>query len=105
MTPLVTPEELGEALHVSPTAEKVVLTCDAANGVIIAYLDPAIDHANHPWDKAAALTLAIDIYQNFTASGGELVGVDGVVYPFRMGPAIYTRIAGLTAQCTPLEAQ
>ena len=105
MTPLVTPEELGNVLHVSSTAELVVLACDAANGVIVAYLDPKVDHTNHPWDRSAALTLATDIYQNYTASGGEIVGVDGVVYPFRMGPALINRVMGLISQCAPLEAQ
>jgi len=105
MTPFVTPEELGKVLHVSDTAELVVLACDAANGVIAAYLDPAIDHTDHPWDRSAALTLATDIYQNYTASGGEIVGPDYTVYPFRMGPALLNRVMGLIAQCTPLEAQ
>jgi hypothetical protein len=66
------------------------------------WLDPYLDRsrfvAGAPWPgpiREACITIALDIYQNRTAAGGESVGYDVSAGPYRMGGALWGRVAGL----------
>lgn len=43
----------------------------------------------------AGIVVAIDVYQNRTAAGGQSVGIDGTPGPYRMGRSLLDRVSGL----------
>ncbi len=95
---LVTPEEVAAKLRVPATDPTVIAAASASDALISAYLTEG-DHSQHAQDRLAALTVAIDIYQNTTAPGGEVVGPDFQPLPYRMGASLMTRVSGLLALC------
>lgn len=99
---LVTPEEVAAKLRVPATDPTVIAAASAADTLITAQLIPG-PHEEHPADKLAALTVAIDIYQNTTAPGGEIVGPDYQPLPYRMGGSLLTRVSGLITLCATTE--
>lgn len=96
---LVTPEEVGRAIGLSPADQGVILATQSSNELLSYYLTPDVDHTQHPSDKAAALSLAVDIYQARTASGGQVVGLEYQPTPFRMGASILNTVSGLLGPC------
>lgn len=96
---LVTAEDLSRVIGLSPTDVGIVSSAAAANEVISDYLTPDIDHTKHASDKEAALSIAVTIFQNRTASGGSAVGLDYTPTPFRIGPALLTTVSGLLGPC------
>lgn len=96
---LVTPEEVARAIGAPATDPAIVLCAAASNELLTDYLTPDIDHTKHAKDKLAALTVAIDIYQARTASGGQVVGLDFQPTPFRMGASLLNTVSGLLGKC------
>jgi len=98
----VTPEQLGEELHVPATAYKVVQAAGAANELVASLVGSNAD-PNSNRQKMAALLTAIDVYQAVTAPGGEAVLSDMTIMPSRTGAALATRTMGLLGPDVPLE--
>lgn len=96
---LVTPEELSRVIGLSATDPGIVSSAAAANEVISDYLTDGPDHEMHQSDREAALSIAVTIFQNRTASGGQAVGMDYTPTPFRIGPALLTTVTGLLGPC------
>lgn len=96
---LVTPEELSRVIGLSPTDPGIVSSAAAANEVISDYLTPDLPHDQHQSDREAALSVAVTIFQNRTASGGQAVGLDYTPTPFRIGPALLSTVTGLLGPC------
>lgn len=96
---LVTPDEVGRAIGLSPADSGVILAATASNELLATYLTSDVDHSAHASDKAAALSLAVDIYQARTASGGQVVGLEYQPTPFRMGASILNTVSGLLGPC------
>ena len=98
----ITPEQLGEELHVTPTNTKVVDAAGAANELVASLVasNANIDSARQ---RMAARQTAIDIYQAANAPGGEAVLSDMTIMPSRMGAALMTRAMGLLGPDVALE--
>lgn len=96
---LVSPEELSKVIGLPATDSGIISSALAANEVIFDYLTPDIDHSKHASDREAALSVAVTIFQNRTASGGQAIGMDYTPLPFRIGPALLTTVAGLLGPC------
>lgn len=96
---LVTAEELSRVIGLAPTDPGIVSSASAACEVIGDYLTPDTDHEHHSSDREAALAVAVTIFQNRTASGGQAVGLDYTPMPFRIGPALLSTVAGLLGPC------
>jgi hypothetical protein len=79
----------------TPAMDTAALT---ACQVIEPYLDRTkleqLDELPQPVVEAC-LVLAIDVLQNRTAAGGQNVGIDGSVGPYRMGRSLLDRVSGL----------
>lgn len=96
---LVTPEEVARAIGAPSTDPAIVLSASAANELLTIYLTPDIDHTKHAKDRLAALTVAVDMFQARTASGGQIVGLEFQPTPFRMGASLLNTVSGLLADC------
>ena len=96
---LVTAEELARAIGLPSTDAAVMLSASASNELLTIYLTPDVDHTLHPKDKLAALTVAVDIFQARTASGGQVVGLEFQPTPFRMGASLLNTVSGLLGPC------
>lgn len=57
----------------------------------------SVDYSAVPAVKEAALTLAVDMWQNRVAPGGQAQAVDFTPSPYRMGRTMVQRIIGLLA--------
>lgn len=99
-TAIVTGDDVARALGLpAPTSamDSAALTADA---LIRPYLTTAAFPHGDPGPAAlpvheAALVIAIDVLQNRTAAGGQSVGIDGNVGPYRMGRSLLDRVSGL----------
>lgn len=58
-----------------------------------------------PACKEAALTLAVDMWQNRTAPGGQPTAVDFTPSPYRMGRTMVQRVMGLLAPYLDMRGQ
>lgn len=96
---LVTAEDLSRVIGLPPTDAGIVSSASAACEVIGEYLTPDVDHEAHASDHEAALSIAVTIFQNRTASGGQAIGLDYTPTPFRIGPALLSTVAGLLGPC------
>lgn len=96
---LVTAEEVAKAIGLPATDSAVMLSATAANELLTTYLTPDVDHSKHAKDKLAALTVAVDIFQARTASGGQVVGLEFQPTPFRMGASLLNTVSGLLGPC------
>jgi hypothetical protein len=96
---LVTADDLARVIGLPATEPGIVSSAAAANEVILDYLTPDVDHSAHSSDREAALSIAVTVFQNRTASGGSTVGLDYTPTPFRIGPALLTTVAGLLGPC------
>lgn len=97
--PLVTAQELSRVIGLPPTDPSIVSSAQASDELISLYLTRDIDHELHAKDREAALSIAVDIFQNRTASGGQAVGLEYVPMPFRIGPALLNTVSGLLGPC------
>lgn len=97
--PLVTPDELSKVIGLPATDSGIISAAAAADEVVSGYLVADVDHSTHARDREAALSVAVDIYQSRSASGGQIVGLDYTPTPFRMGPALLSTVSGLLGLC------
>lgn len=85
---LVTDSELADAFHMDvlddPSGFEQV--AEATDEIVSALLTN-VDHSTHPQCKEGALQVAIDIYQARQSAGGQMVGIDMVVAPYRLNSA------------------
>jgi hypothetical protein len=105
---LVTVAELSHALHLDladddPDATQVVA---ASSNTVLDRLTtdvPTAEHLTHPWDREAALAVAIQVWQARQAPGGQIVGADLGTYisPHLLGPGLVARVDGLILACSP----
>lgn len=96
---LVTADDLARVIGLPASDPGIVSSAAAANEVIADYLTPDVDHEAHASDHEAALAVAVTVFQNRTASGGQAVGLDYTPTPFRIGPALLTTVSGLLGPC------
>lgn len=94
-----TAADVARAIGVPATDSAVVASAAAANELLDIYLTKDVDHSAHARDKLAALTIAVDIFQARTASGGQVVGMEFQPTPFRMGASLLNTVSGLLADC------
>lgn len=85
---LVTDSELAAAfgMDVLDDPDGFAQVADATDEIVSALLT-AEDHSSHPQCKEGALQVAIDIYQARQSAGGQMVGVDMAVAPYRLNSA------------------
>ena len=99
---LCTPAELARQFHVDPDDPVVVGSCESANILVTSYITRDVDHTQHANCKLAAFSLAVDIYTNAVAPGGDVMGpaYEPIsINPYRMGASLPGRVAGLVAPC------
>lgn len=96
---LVTPAELARVLGLPATDTGVINAASASNETVSQYLTPDVDHTQHASDKEAALSVAVDIFQARTAAGGQVVGLDMMPLPFRLGSMLLSTVGGLLGPC------
>jgi len=102
---LVTPEELSRVIGLPPTDPGIISSAAAACEVIEVYLITGVDHTTHASDREAALSIAVTVFQNRTASGGQAMGLDYTPTPFRIGPALLNTVAGLLGPCFDVRSE
>jgi hypothetical protein len=103
---LVTAAELATALGMpAATDPRLTEAADAADTWLIQYLRATdadgnpIDHDQHSYDRQAALTVAVEIWQSATAAGGQSVAADFSPAPYQTGAPLLRRVSGLIAPC------
>ena len=87
-------------LYPDADLEQVLLATDAiikSYLVTVDALGQPIDWADYPAVVEAELTLAVDMWQNRVAPGGQAVAVDFTPSPYRMGRTMIQRVIGLLA--------
>jgi hypothetical protein len=70
----------------------------AADAVMTGLLSNA-DHSQHPQCVEATLSVAGEMYQARTATGGQPVAMDFTPGPYRLSVWLTRRVAALTAGC------
>lgn len=93
---LVSAAELKQILQVGSlypdeVLEEVIL---AAETIITSYLVDLTGIETAPV-KEAVLAVAVDIWQNRQAPGGQLSGVDFQPAPYRLGRSLLSKVSGL----------
>lgn len=88
---LVTDSELAAAFHmdVLDDPDGFAQVAEATDAIVSALLTQLLTgtHDDHPQCKEGALQVAIDIYQARQSAGGQMVGIDMVVAPYRLNSA------------------
>lgn len=95
--PIVTGQDVAHALGLPASTAALDSAAVVASGLIGPYLSTSVDRTKPvpaPIHEAG-IVLAIDVFQNRTAAGGQSVGIDGGIGPYRMGKSLLDRISGL----------
>lgn len=69
-----------------------------------ATLTGASTYVGNPAVESAILSVAVQVFQNRTAGGGSIEGVDFSVTPFRMSRGLLSSVTGLLGQYLDVEA-
>lgn len=69
-----------------------------------ATLTGASTYVGNPAVESAILSVAVQVFQNRTAGGGAIEGVDFTVTPFRMSRGLLSSVSGLLGQYLDVEA-
>lgn len=95
----ITGADIANAIGLPGTTPDLDALARTACEWLAPYLDPSkITPPDYPGPvREACLVIALDIFQNRTAAGGESVGYDVTAGPYRMGGALWGRVAGLIA--------
>jgi hypothetical protein len=103
--PLVTADELAAALGkpVPSTDTDVEASVDAANGWLVQYLTPLLDHSTHDWCKRAGLEIAVSMYQSPKSAGGQQINADFTPAPYAMGASLLRRVSGMVGPCRAIK--
>ena len=93
----ITGADIARAIGLPGTTDDLDALARTACEWLAPYLDPAkIIPPDYPGPiREACLVIALDVYQNRTAAGGESIGYDVSAGPYRMGGALWGRVAGL----------
>lgn len=81
-------------LYPEPVVNQIV---EAANALVLSYIDADAASDEPPACKEAALAIAVEMWQSRLAPGGQMVGVDFTPAPFRMGRSLILKVTGLLA--------
>lgn len=85
---LVTDEDLAAAfgMNVLDDPDGFAQVANATDNIVSALLTQLLTgtHDDHPQCREGALQVAIDIYQARQSAGGQMVGIDMVVAPYRL---------------------
>lgn len=93
---IVTGQDVAAALGLPGTTTTLDAVAQVANELLTPYLAAGAVNPVVPAPvKEAGIVVAIDVWQNRTAAGGQNVGLDGAPGPYRMGRAILDRVSGL----------
>ena len=105
--PIVTGSDIASALGLPTTTAVLDEVATVADELLEPYLNPtAIAGPVIPTPvREAGIVLAIDIWQNRTAAGGQSVGIDGGYGPYRMGRSLIERIQGLCGPWMAIESE
>ena len=105
--PIVTGSDVASALGLPAATAILDEVATVADELLEPYLTPtAIAGPVIPTPvRGAGIVLAIDIWQNRTAAGGQSVGIDGGYGPYRMGRSLIERIQGLCGPWMAIESE
>ena len=105
--PIVTGSDVASALGLPSTTAVLDEVATVADELLVPYLDPRVvaDPVIPTPVREAGIVLAIDIWQNRTAAGGQSVGIDGGYGPYRMGRSLIERIQGLCGPWMAIESE
>lgn len=80
-----------------PVNDSITAAAMTADSVLAQYLDTdKADYDNPPKPVSeAGAQMAVNILQNRTSAGGQSVGLDGQVAPYRMGQSLLAQYVGL----------
>lgn len=97
MLTIVTGSDVATALGLPGSTPVLDDVAAVADELLAPYLTPT----SSTWTTVptpvveAGIVVAIDVYQNRTAAGGQSVGIDGTPGPYRMGRSLLERVSGL----------
>ena len=57
--------------------------------------DAATIYASNPAVYEAIIVVSVEVFQSITAAGGQIVGIDFPVSPYRMGRSLLNRVIGI----------
>ena len=105
--PIVTGSDVASALGLPAATAILDEVATVADELLEPYLTPtAIAGPVIPTPvREAGIVLALDIWQNRTAAGGQSVGIDGGYGPYRMGRSLIERIQGLCGPWMAIERE
>jgi hypothetical protein len=92
---IVTGTEVATALGMPATNGTLDSVAATATALLTEYLIASAVTTPPLPVKEAGIVLAVDIWQNRTAAGGQSVGMDGTPGPYRMGSSLLARVNGL----------
>lgn len=95
---IVTGSDVAAALGLPGSTAVLDDVALVADELLRPYLDSSIDPDAGPVPAPvgeAGIVVAIDVFQNRTAAGGQSVGIDGTPGPYRMGRSLLERVSGL----------
>lgn len=103
---IVTGADVAAALGLPAATAVLDEVAAVASTLLDPYLAPhALDNGTPMPVREAGIVLAIDIWQNRTAAGGQSVGIDGSPGPYRMGRGLLDRISGLIGPWMDIHAE
>lgn len=98
MTAMVAGTDVATVLGLTYAADEDAFdSVAAAADAVMSALLTDVDHSTHPQCVEATLSVAAELYQARTASGGEPVSVDFSPGPYRLSVWLTRRVAALTA--------
>jgi hypothetical protein len=93
---IVTGQDVALALGLASTTSTLDDVADVADQLLTPYLAAGVLDEGIPSPvREAGVVIAIDVWQNRTAAGGQSVGIDGTPGPYRMGQSLLSRVSGL----------
>ncbi len=93
---IVTGQDVALALGLASTTPTLDDVADIADQLLGPYLAAGVLDEGIPSPvREAGVVIAIDVWQNRTAAGGQSVGIDGTPGPYRMGQSLLSRVSGL----------
>lgn len=94
---IVTGSDVATALGLPAATATLDAVATVADELLTPYLIKPLPSPLPSPITEAGIVLAIDIWQNRTAAGGQSVGIDGGYGPYRMGRSLLERVLGLCA--------
>ena len=93
---IVTGSDIAAALNLPSSTSTLDDVAQIADELLTPYLAAGALTTGVPSPvREAGIVIAIDVWQNRTAAGGQSVGIDGTPGPYRMGQSLLSRVSGL----------